>query len=63
MGSREKEKTYKNKPKTAEKILTGTCMLIIALNGLNVPTTRQIGTVDTRIRPIYLLSTRDPLQA
>lgn len=24
MGSREKEKTYKNKPKTAEKILIGT---------------------------------------
>ena len=39
----EKEKTYKNKPKTIKKMGIGTYLLIITLNvnGLNAPTKRH----------------------
>ena len=39
-GTQEKEKIYKNKPKTINKMVTGSYILIIILNvnGLNAPT-------------------------
>ena len=41
-----------------------TCISIITLNinGLNAPTKRQSGYMDTKTRLIYMLSGRDPLQ-
>ena len=42
----------------------GTYISIITLNvnGLNAPTKRQTGRMVTKTRPIYILSTRNPLQ-
>jgi len=42
----------------------GTYIWIITsnVNGLNSPIRRQTGWMDTKIRPIYMLSTRNPLQ-
>jgi len=42
----------------------GTYISIITLNvnGLNAPTKRQTGLMDTKTRPTYMLSTRNPLQ-
>ena len=42
----------------------GTYISIITLNvnGLNAPTKRQTGWMDTKTRPIYMLSMRNPLQ-
>ena len=44
---------------------TGSYRSIITLNvnGWNAPTKRQTGWMDTKIRPLYMLSTRDPRQA
>ena len=43
---------------------TGSYRSIITLNvnGWNAPTKRQTGWMDTKIRPLYMLSTRDPPQ-
>ena len=43
MGNTEKQRTYKNKPKTIKKMVIGTYISIITLNvnGLNVPTKRH----------------------
>ena len=43
---------------------TGSYLSIITLNvnGLNAPTKRQTGWMDTKTRPVYMLSTRDPPQ-
>ena len=43
MGTQEKKRTYKNKPKTIKKMVIGTYILIIILNvnGLNAPTKRH----------------------
>ena len=43
---------------------TGTYISIITLNvnGLSVPTKRQTGWMDTKTRPVYMLSTRDPIK-
>ena len=45
-------------------MLIGSYISIITLNanGLNAPTKRQIGWVDTKTRSMYMLSTRDPPQ-
>ena len=53
-------KTHKNNPKTINKMTIRTYISIITLrvNRLNAPTKRM----DTKIRPTYMLSTRDPLQ-
>ena len=60
-----KIKTYNNKPKTIKKMVTGTYISIITLNknGLNAPTKRQrLAEWIQKKRPVYMLSTRDPLQ-
>ena len=56
-----KGKTYKNKPKTIEKILIGTDVSIITLNvnGLNAPTKRYRLTEWIQKQDLYMLSTRD----
>ena len=43
---------------------TGSYRSIITLNvnGWNAPTKRQTGWMDTKIRPLYMLSTGDPPQ-
>ena len=46
-------------------MVVGTYISIITLNvnGLNAPTKRhKTGGMDTKTRPIYMLSTRNPLQ-
>ena len=60
-GKHEKKRTYENKPKTIKKMVIGTYISIITLNvnGLNAPTKKH-RLAETR--PIYMLSTRDPLQ-
>ena len=60
--NKEKGKIYKNKPQTISKMVIGSYISIITLNanGLNAPTKRQIGWVDTKTRSMYMLSTRDP---
>ena len=47
-----------------KKMAIGTYISIIILNvsGLNVPTKKQTGWMDTKSRPIYMLSTRNPLK-
>ena len=42
----------------------GSYLSIITLNvnGLNAPTETKIGWMDTKTRPLYMLSTRDPPQ-
>ena len=42
----------------------GSYLSIITLNvnGLNAPTERQTGWMDTKTRPLYMLSIRDPPQ-
>ena len=37
-------------------------MITLNVNGLNAATKRQTDRMDTKTRPIYMLSTRDPLQ-
>ena len=38
-------------------------IIILNVNGLNAPTKRQeMGRMDIKTRPIYMLSTRNPLQ-
>ena len=62
--TQEKEKTYNNKPKTIKKMVIGTHILITILNvnGLNAPTKRQrLAEWIQKIRPVYMLSTRDSL--
>ena len=56
---KEKEKTYKNKPKTIKKMVTGTYISIITLNvkGLNAPTKtyRLAGWIQKQDPYIYCL--------
>ena len=61
MGNTEKKRMYKNKPQTINKMVIGSYTSIITLNanGVNAPTTRQIGWVDMKTRSTYMLSTRD----
>ena len=53
-----------NKPKTIKKMVIGTYISIITLNvnGLMLQPKTQAHGMDTKTRPIYMLSTRDPLQ-
>ena len=37
-------------------------IITINVNGWNAPTKRQTGWMDTKIRPLYMLSTKDPPQ-
>ena len=62
-GTQEKEKSYNNKPKTIKKMVIGTYISIITLNVnvLNAPTKRHRLVNGYKTRPIYMLSTRDPL--
>ena len=55
---------YELEPKTTKYVAAGSYLSTIALNlnGLNVPTKRQTGLMDTKTRPLYMLSTRDPPQ-
>ena len=57
-----RKRPTENKPKTIRKMVMGPYVSIITLNanGLNAPTKRQIGWVDTKTRSMYMLSTRDP---
>ena len=61
---KERKKTYKNKSKNIQKMATGTYISTNTLNfnGLHAQTKIQICLMDTKLRPIYMLSTRDPLQ-
>ena len=62
---KEKKKIYKIKPQTTKKMAVGTYISIITLNvkGLNVPTKRhRLAEWIEKTRPIYMLSTRKPLQ-
>ena len=40
-------------------IKTNIPIINLNINGLNAPTKRQTGSMDTKTRPIYMLSTRD----
>ena len=60
-----KEKIYKIKPPKIKKMAIGTYISIITLNenGLNAPTKRHgLAEWIKKTRPIYVLSTRNPLQ-
>ena len=59
------EKLLQNQPQTIKKMVTGTYISIITLNvnRLNAPTKRyRLAGWLKKIRPIYMLSTRNPLQ-
>ena len=45
-------------------MVIGTYISITTLNvnGLNAPTKRHTGWMDTKTRPVYMLSARDPIQ-
>jgi len=63
----EKKKIYKIKPQITKKMAIGTYISIITLNvnGLNAPTKRHRlaeWIKKKKTRPIYMLSTRNPLQ-
>ena len=64
VGNTREEKDQKNKRKTIKKMVIRTYISIIILNenGLNAPTKRQDRLNGYKNRPIYILSTRDPLQ-
>ena len=65
MGNTAEEKDFRNKPETIKKMVIGTYILIITLNvnGLNAPTKRhRLAEWIQKKRPIYMLSTRDPIQ-
>ena len=59
----DKKKIYKIKPQTIKKMTIGTYISIITLNinRLNAPTKRH-RLAEWKTRPIYMLSTRNPLQ-
>ena len=61
---KEKKKDLPNQPQTIKKMAIGTYVSIITLNvnGLSALTKTQTGWMDTKTRPIYMLSTRNPLQ-
>ena len=58
-----RKRTYKSESKTMNKMAIRTYMSIITLNGnrLNAPTKRQTDWLDTKTRPIYMLSVRNLL--
>ena len=60
----EKKKELKNQLQTIKKMAVGTYVSIITLNlnGLNAPTKRHRPAEWIHSRPIYMLSTRNPLQ-
>ena len=61
----EKKKDLQNQPQTIKKMAIGTYISIITLNvnGLNAPTKRhRLAEWIQKTRPIYMLSTRNPLQ-
>ena len=62
--TQEKEKTYKNKPKTIKKMVIGKYISITTLNvnGLNAPAKRHRLAEWIQKQNPYMLSTRDPLQ-
>ena len=62
--TKEKEKTYNNKPKTINKMVIGPYISIITLNvnGLNAKTKRHRLTEWMQTQDVFMLSTRDPLQ-
>ena len=65
MGNTREGKDLQNKPITIKKMEIGTYILIITLNvnGLNAPTKRhRLAEWKLNTKPIYMLSTRDPLQ-
>ena len=60
----EKKKDLQNQPQTIEKMVVGTYISIITLNvkGLNAATKRhRLAEWIKKTRPIYMLSTRNPL--
>ena len=60
---RKKRPTIKE-PKTIKKVVIGTYIFVITLNvnGLNAPTKRHRLAEWIKTRPVYMLSTGDPLQ-
>ena len=63
--TQEKEKDLQNQPQTIMKMAIGTYISIITLNvnRLNAPTKRhRLAEWIKKTRPIYMLSTRNPLQ-
>ena len=60
----EKKKDLQNQPQIIFKMTIGTYVAIITLNviGLNAPTKRHSWLNEYKTRPIYMLSTRNPLQ-
>ena len=63
MRNTREERTYKNKHKTNKKMVIGTSIMTLNVNGLNAPTKRhRLAEWIQKTRPIYMLSTRDPLQ-
>ena len=60
----EKKKIYKNKPQTIKKMAIGTYISIITLNvnGLKLQPKDTDWLNGSKKRPIYMLSTRNPLQ-
>ena len=58
-------KNLQNESQTIKKMAIGTYISIVSLNvnGLNAPTKRHTGWMDTKSRSIFTLSTRNPLQA
>ena len=59
-----RERPTENKSKTIKKMLIKTYIWIISLNvnGSNALTERHTGQMDIKMRPVYMLSTRDPVQ-
>ena len=60
---REGNRSNQNKFKTMNKMAIRTYIATITfnVNGLNAPTKKQTGWMDTETRPIYMLPSRDPL--
>ena len=59
---RRRKKSYKIKLRTIKKMAIGTHISIITLNinGVNAPNKRHRLAMDTKTRPIYMQSTRNP---
>ena len=58
----QKKEDLQNQPQMIQEMAIGTYITIFTLNvnGLSAPTKRH--RMDTKTRPIYMLSTRNPLQ-
>ena len=62
--NKRRKQNLQNQSQAIKKMATGTYISIITINinGLNSPTKTQTGWMDTKTRPIYMLSIRNPLQ-